>query len=286
MTPQRPTCRLLPAFLVLQAALLGGAAGAAGQTVTGQVVDAVTGEGVEQASVEVMPEPADPAAGELVVATDSAGWFTLSVPAGSYTFRVQHVGYETLRTPAIPVARGELVTIEIRLGPRPIEIEPLLVRARGRDRWYSPFHQRLEQGRAMGQGRFITREDIERRPAGTVNDLLAAQPGLRLVPVRGSTVVIMTGRGQNCRPMLYFDGVPLIRGAGDVDLSHWFQPHMIEGIEIYASDTATPADMRGNGCGVIAIWSRGDPGDGPPLTWRRVLVAAGIVAAMLILRAL
>jgi hypothetical protein len=269
--------------------------------VTGRVVDSVTGEGVGQALVRAVPRSdtatAPPAVREApapprdedrrirtAAITDSAGAFGLVLEPGEYAFQVEHISYRALTTGEVEVADGERLTVEIRLGPLPFEIEPLVVQARAQAASrISPFQRRMEQMGRASMGRFITREDIERAGVTTVNDLLMRQPGVTLVPVRGQSVVVMTGRGQNCRPTLYFDGMAIARGAGDVDLSSWFHPEMIEGIEIYPTATSAPADMRTEGCGVIAIWSRHDAGNGAPLTWRRVLIATGLIGLILML---
>lgn len=254
----------------------------AAQAVAGQVVDALTGDGVGQASVHAVGSDG---ATRPPVVTDSTGHFLLPLDPGSYHFRVEHLGYRPLETGEVELGRGEVVTVEIRLGPLPLEMEPLVVRARGRDGMgNATFYQRMERQRAVGQGRFITREEIERDRVMNLNDLLVRQPGLRLVRVRASDVIVMTGRGRNCLPALYFDGMPVSQDVSEVDLSNWFQPDMIEGIEIYTSALATPAELRSNGCGAIAIWSRSDAGDGRPFTLRRLLMAGGFVGLFLLLR--
>jgi hypothetical protein len=271
----------LPALVAL-ALVLAAPANARGQAVTGQVIDAVTGDPVAQAEIQAVDGSGQEGP---AVTTDSVGGFVIPLATGEYTFRVEHIAYQTLLTPAVELGRGELVTIEIRLGPLPIEMEPLVVRERARDRgWHHTFHRRMEQQGRMGQGRFITREDIERDPVANVNDLLVRQPGLQLVRVRMSDVIVMSGRGQRCLPALYFDGVPVAQGISEIDLSSWFQPHMIEGIEIYHTAASAPPDLRAEGCGVIAIWSRADPGDGAPFSLRRVLIAGGFAVAFLLLR--
>lgn len=283
--PTRPdphSARRTALFALVALALVVAPAHARGQAVTGRVIDAVTGDPVAQATIRAV----DAGGADLPpLTTDSAGRFTMPLPPGEYTFRVEHLAYQTLDSPAVELGRGELVTIEIRLGPLPIEMEPLVVRERGRDGVGNlTFHRRMEQLGRTGQGRFITREDIERDGVTNINELLARQPGLQLTRVRMSDVIVMTGRGQRCLPALYFDGVPVMQGISEIDLSNWFQPHMIEGIEIYSTASATPAELRAEGCGVIALWSRADAGDGDPFSLRRVLIAGGFAVAFLLLR--
>ncbi len=287
-----PRARFLLLALGASVAMAMATATAQAQTVTGQVVDAVNGRGVDQALV-VAVAAADPTAAAeevelsaleearpLSATTDSVGHFTLSVGPGSYSFVVEHIGYQTLRSPAVDVGSDELVTLELRLGPLPFEMEPLVVRERRQAAtWRGHFQRRMDQHR--GAGRFITRADIERRSAGTVNSLLSTQPGLRLASVRGGQVIMMRSMGRNCLPMLYFDGMPVSQTVAAVDLNHWFHPDAIEGIEIYRSAAMVPVDLHGDGCGVIAIWSRRDE-VGRPFSWTRMAIGVGMLSAILL----
>jgi hypothetical protein len=147
----------------------------------------------------------------------------------------------------------------------------------------------MAEQQRFGQGRFITRQDIEERPAATVTDLITRQPGLGAVQVDMSTIIVMTARGlQQCIPDLYIDGVKVVYDvANHVDLSAQFTPEMIEGIEIYSSPGLAPAEFRNNTnpCGAIAIWSRYG-GGGNPFTLKRVAFALGWLTTFLVLRAL
>jgi hypothetical protein len=129
--------------------------------------------------------------------------------------------------------------------------------------------------RATGIGAFITRDDIERRTAARLSDLLATIPGVRVSrsDALGQAEVQM-GRtalrppvssrrserslGGDCRVNYYLDGVWLSPGTFYIDD---LSPSVIEGIEIYrgASEIPAPFRQRETACGLIVIWTREPP---------------------------
>ena len=61
----------------------------------------------------------------------------------------------------------------------------------------------------------------------------------------------------------------------------------LEGIEIYRSVAEVPVQYQNSSvCGAILMWTQvGDRGQGSPLTWRRALIALGLIGiGLLILR--
>ena len=80
---------------------------AAQSTITGRVVDQLTGQPVNLADVQ---------AGGRSVSTDSQGSFTLSVPPGRHTVSVSVIGYQD-GTEVVNVAAGQSVSVEIVLVP-------------------------------------------------------------------------------------------------------------------------------------------------------------------------
>jgi hypothetical protein len=254
---------------------------AVGQVVAGQVVDAITGAPVAGVSIRALDAGGEEQAG---VVADSAGRFAIPLSPGLHAFRIEHLGYETLETEPIEMVRGERLQVEIRIGPRPLEMDALVVHARQLTR-RSQFERRMEQHQRTGLGRFITREEIEQTPVIGVNELLAREMGLEITTMDGSRVIMMRGRGRTCMPALYVDGMPITNDARiPTDLSSFFHsPDQIEGIEIYRSPLAAPADLRTGGCGAIVVWTRMDAG-GRPFTWRRLAFAAAWVGLFLLLR--
>jgi hypothetical protein len=286
MTYPVRTHLLLPALALFAAlvAIHATAHRADAQVVGGLVVDAATGAPVAGARVGALDEEGQE---RLTVTSDGQGRFTIPLPAGRHVFRVQHIGYDVLDTEPVILGRGERVEVEIRLGPRPVDLEPLVVRERRRaGRGGTEFQRRMARMQATGQGRFITREEIEQTAVASVDALIAREPGVGLAQLQFQDVVVITARGRSspCMPVVYIDGVQVMNDAlTPVDLS-LFRPDMIEGIEIYTRPQFAPPEFRTQGCGAIAVWTRLD-GDGNPFTRRRLAIAGAWVALFALLRA-
>jgi hypothetical protein len=272
---------------LLLSVFVAGASGtaAAAQLVTGQVVDAVTGTPVANTRVAALD---DEDREHSAVVADSLGRFVLRLTPGGHRFRVQHIAYEPLLTERLDLTDLDRLDVEVRLGPRPVEVEALIVRVRRSvSRGEERFRRRMDERRALGLGRFITQEDIADRPVISVNHLLAAELGLELGQVGGTEVIVMRSRGRTCLPTLFIDGHRVTHNRQfPLDLAHYFAPDMIAGIEIYRQPIHAPAELGlgRTGCGAIVVWSRSDF-EGRPHTWRRTAVAAALAALMVLLHA-
>lgn len=265
--------RALSAALAL--ALISAAPSAlCGQAASGLVIDATTGAGVADASIEALDESGQQRAQAV---TDSAGHFALPLPAGRYRFRVTHLGYETIETESLQFNRGETVTLEIRLGARPIRMDPLVVRSRQRITIGSEaFYARMERQRALGQGDFITRADIEETTTSDINALIARHPQVRTGhggPGGFTEMLVLEQRGGGqCLPAIWVDGMRIMRND-QTDLRSWFHPDNVEGVEIYPNAAFAPPELvAGSACGAIAIWSRQQRGN--PFTLKRIVIGA------------
>jgi TonB family protein len=105
-------------------------------------------------------------------------------------------------------------------------------------------------------GYFISRDEIDRKSYRNLSQLLRNVPGINAFPMKsgGGTVRM---REQQCRPLIWLDGVPM--PAAEVDLDA-FPVSSLHGIEAYPGHSNTPQDFLisgGLGCGTIALWSRG-----------------------------
>jgi Carboxypeptidase regulatory-like domain/TonB-dependent Receptor Plug Domain len=228
--------------------------------------------------------------GEIVAEalSDTTGHFRMAAPLpGTYTLDVRHVAFADFVSRTIEVVGGELVEVEVRLGRVVIPLEPLVVRARSRESGrLSEFHQRLA---THNFGRFITRSDLDGRAHARVTDILRTVPGITMVPVRARGrsgperyIVAMRGSPGLCEPAVYVDGVLVRQGAG-ATLDEFITPDMLEGAEIYTSTVGAPSQYQQPGaCGVILFWTRQGDG-GEKFSWKRLLIAAGGVAAVILL---
>jgi hypothetical protein len=170
-------------------------------TLVGEVRDAVTDAPLADASVTI------PALGRSV-ATDRNGFFRFdSIPAGTWTFRTEHLGYAPNDEPST-IGPGQRLLV--RLQPRPIELGGL----------YATIYSRLRDRRGRAPGRVIAwdREELAE----------AIQPDVgRFVQTRGMVQWARCGgewegdlpncvmrRGSARRLEVWVDEAPLLGALG------------------------------------------------------------------------
>ena len=168
--------------------------------------------------------------------------------------------------------------IEAALVPEALELDPLIVvvEARSLHLEDAGFYDR--QRRSFG--RFVTRQEIEARRPLLVSDLLRMMPGVRVSP-RGAfpreNVLLLRG---GCVADVYIDGFP---SGQSVPVDAMLHPNDIEAVEVYQA-SETPAQFKTTSCGAVVFWTRRpSPGAGNPFTWRRGLVALGLVGVGILL---
>ena len=102
----------------------------AAQQIGGTVVDIVTGDPVPAVTVELL----DP--GSTVVATvttDNAGEFLIAIPApGTYRIGTRHTGYQDARSASLELEAQDTLTVQYRLAPEVVVLNPLTVVASSR----------------------------------------------------------------------------------------------------------------------------------------------------------
>lgn len=206
--------------------------------------------------------------------TDRDGWYVLcGIPPAESLQIVARAA-----DGALGIARGELsdgpalARVDVQLSQEPvaglplpdsvIPLEPIVATVPQRQMFGLEGFRRRKEG---GIGRFIDREDIERKDPVRLTDLLRDVPGLRLLCDLGSCKIQFERARPpihrvDC-PVLYFvDGTPYPMTFPD---AHLF-PDDIEGIEVYTSATVPAEFNRMVGspdsgsprCGVILIWTR------------------------------
>lgn len=220
-----------------------------GQAHSGVIVGVVTSLPTHQplvgASVEI-------AGANRRTRTDSSGNFRVAdLPAGNDTVKVRAIGYEAM-TATVSIADDSTVRLDFAFRSV-VELPPVTVespRLGARDARLRGFYDR----RAAGFGRFVTREDIEKRDPGDSRDLLRGIPGVRVV---GNRIQMASGMSSpNCRVQYFLDGIHILAPAADFLLQ--FRPRDLEGLEVYRGPAEAPAAFSRGGaeCGVIAIWTR------------------------------
>ncbi len=239
------------------------------QALTGRVFDGTSGQPVADAEVAVVGDSAAPV-GRAV--TDTAGAFHIPLgDPGVYRLMATAVGYDSLAVDSIAIGESEAVWVELRLGPRPFDVEGLTVVAR---RPMGPpqvreFYRRLDRyERYGGSGVVLDREALDRHIAQTGASVLARESiHAREVTGLGGGLIVrrrMARFGQSpwCTPAFFLNGHPVdgqtIRSIPAADLM---------GLELYRGLGEIPAQFMGTpgatSCGVVLAWTR--RGSGRPL---------------------
>ncbi len=222
------------------------------QVVTGSVVDGETRAPIADVSVVLLDGAGRVQRGIL---TEVDGTFTLSAPAaGRYTIRCGAFGYETKDSPPLKLEKGTSHELTMVLYSE--------------DRSWPPpdFYQRMN----LGEGVFLTPEDIEARGGSRFTDLLRHLPGVQVVlygrrdalgtPGVGGAMEYFTVRLRGL-PVLFVDGIwwGSINDASDLGPDGAFAPGDIAAVEIYRHPSIVPEvfnigrDIEG---GVIVVWRR------------------------------
>jgi hypothetical protein len=101
-----------------------------GQTVTGRVLEQGSERPINGAMVILLDAAGNQQNGSL---TGDEGEFTIRAAApGSYTLRVQRIGFRDTDTPTFPIGAGESVRRTIQVAQQAIELEGITARARRR----------------------------------------------------------------------------------------------------------------------------------------------------------
>ena len=194
--------------------------------------------------------------------TNEQGEFRLQADsAGEYSLSIRRIGYAPLRTQALALEDREEMDIQITLNPEAVAVEEVTVVAERRVApWLREVRRRTEQNRRMGIGRVFLREDIDRIQPHSVSELLS---------IYGYGSI-----GARCAPTVLLDGLE----TEARDIVH--HADMLEAVEIYRGPAQVPLEYtRYANCGVALVWTRPDPPNAKPLTWRR-LIAAGVLVGV------
>lgn len=181
--------------------------------------------------------------------SDSAGRFRYTgLPPGAHGLEVRAIGYMKGAW-LVRLDEGEELHHDFELDVLSYEVPGVVVEARGQ-------LGEFERRRASGMGYFLTGDEIERRHAMTLTDLMRGVPGVQTSCGRGSCVIQMSRLPRGCRPEYYLDGFRASFSVGPD-----FPITGIYGIEVYRTASETPVEFRKPElrCGVIVIWSRMSP---------------------------
>jgi hypothetical protein len=225
-----------------------------GATLAGKVVDS-TGAPIFGAVI-------DEQSSKLRTMTDSSGRFRLSGLTGGLGFiRARKVGYLPEYFPVQMVA-GKVTQATVRLRSAGQTLARVDVKAdafRGNVKLQG-FYERA----ALGQGIFVTREEILKRNTTQLSDVLRGRNGLTVIggpggaTVAGRQLGMAGGSGPGlCQLPLILDGV-LIEMRQGATIDQFVNVQDVAGIEVYTSGPAVPGalQMANTSCGAIVVWTR------------------------------
>ncbi len=251
------------------------AADSSAPQVSGTILDRPSGEPIATARIALL----DRVTGVPIVATvsDTLGGFTLP-PAlpGVYGLSVEAPGYRTVRD-SLTLVEGEDEALTIYMVGVAIDLESLVVTASRTTAFYM---RDFERRRALGNGIFITRDQIERRQGGRTSEILQSLGGVRVrYGWQGTATLFVRG---TCRPQIFVDGIAIHE---DVSVDLAALPVDIEGMEVYSTAAIPVQYASGGACAVILIWTRpavrGD--EKRKTSWWKLGLSAGVLLTFLIL---
>jgi hypothetical protein len=201
---------------------------------------------------------------KVMATTDAGGRFSIAgLQQGKYLIQVRRVGYQPVRR-TLHIEAVDTVWLNVVLVPAPQPLEPVVVEGTaGAASRLGAF----EEHRRLGFGSFIDSTELRRFETRRVTDLMRRFPSVQLIDGRGqecsanrmgSCYAVSTRRfrmgGGPCFYRIYLDGVPTSLN----DLTNDFDVGNLDGIEVYSTAAAIPAEYNSasSGCGVIALWSR------------------------------
>ena len=243
------SCLLAAAVLLCLCSAAPGAA----QSVSGRLLDDATDAGIAGAIVMLL-DLDDQVLSRALTAEDGA--FELAVPVpGQYRVRAQRIGYVMATSAPLDLVQSRSLVVEFRLSAAAVPLAPITVV--DRERAWDPrlefmgyYERKATYGKeGRGFGHFLDGEQLERRIAFSVLDLLRDLPGIH-VRAAGGRKLGVTGR-RGC-VSFFLDGAPLVMGGID----DMIIPSATVAIEVYPGGVV-PAEYLSlrSVCAVVAVWT-------------------------------
>jgi hypothetical protein len=199
--------------------------------------------------------------------TDLDGWFSVRLPEDARTISFRRIGFKPAGF-TFPKGWGLTDTVTVFLAETAQALPDLEVEAKA---WkpvryagttkYDDFFRRQR----LGAGTYLSREQLDRKPAIQTLEYLQGIPGIRVDVgppglAWGNNLRIIRCSGPGARVMVWIDGVrqrggPAIPAEVINQLSR-ISPGDIEMIEVYRGAATLPAEFHDDGCAAIAVWTR------------------------------
>ena len=192
---------------LLSSAALPSSLAAQTGTIRGQVLDAITQRPIAGAQVEIEGTRR----GGITNATGQ--YLLLNVPAGTYSVRVQFIGFRTSSSASVEVASGGTATVDFQLEQAALQLDQLVVTGTA------------GETAARSVGNTVSKIDaadlVDIAPISNVQELLTARtPGLTLLASSGqagaSSKIRIRGAGSlsaGLEPVIYVDGIRVESGT-------------------------------------------------------------------------
>lgn len=185
--------------------------------------------------------------------TDSVGRFGFAdLKPGAYRIEASLIGFGPLSAMVVLGAR-ENKEIEFRADTLGQLLPTIFVEGEAEPvplRVLSTFERRM----SVGQGRFITRDDIVKRNPIRLIDMIRFLPGVRS-DCRGAICQILLNHDRSgCPPAIFVDDQRTSMAVLDIT-----PPGDVEGVEVYRGAAETPPELNNQTArcgGAIAIWTR------------------------------
>ena len=228
-------------FLASTAAAQGTA------SISGTTTDSNTGRAIAGAAVTI------PAL-SLSASSDGSGHFLhRTLIGGSYVLQVHAVGYIPTAI-SVRLDSGQAVVQDFQLTTIPPTLAGVVIKG-NRGASVGRRFEDFERRKAGGRGQFLTRAQIEARPAMNLSDLVRDMRGIRTECI-GFTCTVRAARAvRGCPPAYFVDGRRSTTFGPSTPIGD------IQGLEVYLGPSETPAEFLGNdsSCGVIAVWTKSSP---------------------------
>ena len=242
----------LRTYALAAGALVGAAASSEAQssrTLFGLVKDSL-GHAIAGAEVRARGD------GIVAISDDSGRFKVAQMPEGARGVFVRRLGFAPTRV-SIAGSGGAVDTVRVTLRAIMQELPEVTVEDE-HNALSRKFLPEFWARRAHGFGKFVTRDEIQRKGASRFVDVVRSVSGVQIMTHRGRQEIRFRGAGvgsmtKDCPPQYWLDGIPLMSGSAEE-----FSPDNVEAIEIYAGPATTPArfNTRSPTCGTVVVWSR------------------------------
>ena len=201
----------------------------------------------------------------LVAVADTDGMFRFSaLPLGTQSVEVKMLGYASMLL-SVQIEADKTASLNVVLGPAATPLETVKISG---DTLIVPAMAGYLERRARGNGKYFSRDEIEKMHARLFTDILRRVPGMQLELITGPNnngVAVRTGRnaegvqgGRACPVLFYMNGMPFPMNSDGV-INSFISPEEVEAVEVYTGASQIPAQFNSTAynarCGVVVIWT-------------------------------